>query len=715
MADGIQSINSLSKYGLSSDELKKVDTDNDGSVSVFELQSAYPELENQDDLGSVSDETSAEDTESQIEALEEQLEEVEDKQGFLGKAWNGLKNLTGIGSSSEKCEQAIEDFKNGKISYEEASSTISGFESKQDNATGIIANVATGFAAVGVAASAVATGGLSLGVVAAAAGTGAAVKTGIKTAERATNNIEGDALDGKQIVKDAVTGAVDGAVSVATMGIGAASTGAKEVVEQTLKQSVIQGAKAGATQGAIAGAATGATEYTVDAALEDDVEFSVGGLLSKTAQTAAAGAVFGGVIGGVTGGIQNVKLNKEVNNSYNEYLNDVKADIAKGKNVKAISIEDFRKLNQRAYDLEAYATAHKAEFDEKYMSNFSDDPDKLNLVDNISSRGKGHISVRAKLVKKMTQGDIKNPESLSECQDVIGDLVGGRLTVKNLSAEDSERIIKNTIENNDFNLTVDDYLKYKKSGEKAPGFEYEQIDDALKEAQTNPIAERICELMKSKDAEFEIIDEFNNYAEDGTSYFTNNQLQNIADTYNEVTGKNLKFVTSKDRIAESGIEAIYDPAGGETGEYIVGKAIYKPEDSIKESGYPAAQFNFKVKYKDGTHCNAELQIRGEDVNVSAEGEHVIYDIISGKILPTDKKHGTDCSLINSLSDESKDELMACIRDVYGKGRALELGIKPGKVNFGSHKFTQSQNSGGKDVSEEVRAMLEHVFKDSAVT
>lgn len=252
----------------------------------------------------VSDETTVNTVSADAEVLKQQFDAVQDKQGILGKLWNGFKNLTGLGLCSNDVEAKIEQFQNGEITYEEALETIESYDVKQDGAVNIIANTATGIATAGIA---VATGGA--GALLMGATIGGATKAGLKTLDRATNDIQGDALDVKEIIKDGVTGAVDGAVSAATAGM---FKGA--VAGQTVKEAVKQGAIQGAKAGGISGAATGATDYTINT-IADGEEFTVEGLLGTTAQNAVTGAVFGGLLGGITGGIQQSKLNNKSANT----------------------------------------------------------------------------------------------------------------------------------------------------------------------------------------------------------------------------------------------------------------------------------------------------------------------------------------------------------------------------------------------------------------
>ena len=236
-----------------------------------------------------------------IDTLKQELNEVEDKQGFLGKLWNGFKNLTGLGTSSNDIEEKIKQYENGEISYEEAENSIKEFDQKQTGMVDMATSIVSGLV---VAGSAVVTGGTSL---IASAAIGGITKAGLKTLDRATNETEGDEFNLKQIGKDVLTGSVDGVITTATAGIGSAvKTGAGVTVKEAVKSGAIQGAK----QGVISGAVMGATNYTAEAVFEEDVEFSVDGLLQTAAQGAAIGGVMGGVLGGVTNGIKQAKINK---------------------------------------------------------------------------------------------------------------------------------------------------------------------------------------------------------------------------------------------------------------------------------------------------------------------------------------------------------------------------------------------------------------------
>ena len=192
-----------------------------------------------------------------IDYLFNKLDDAKENDGIFTSLWDKFKGFVNLGSSSSKCEKAIEDYKEGKIDFCEVESMIDKFDSKQKDSLNLFANIVTGVASVAVISSAFLTGGLPLALLG-AAGIGALSKTGIKFLDRATNNLKGDAADKKEILKDALTGALDGAVSVATMGFSPYSVSLGTVTKQSLKQTAIQGFSNGAKSGAISGAITGA-------------------------------------------------------------------------------------------------------------------------------------------------------------------------------------------------------------------------------------------------------------------------------------------------------------------------------------------------------------------------------------------------------------------------------------------------------------------------
>ncbi len=233
-----------------------------------------------------------------VVALKEELSGIADNNGVFLEGWDEIKAITGIGSSESKCEDAIEKYKKGEISYEEALEEIEGYKQKQDNSLNLFANIAVSVLSIAAATAAtVVTGGAASPLLTAAvgAGVGAVAKAGFKTIDRATNEIEDDALQGKQIAKDMLSGAVTGAIAAKTMGNGSA------VANHDLKKAVLTNAPKCAVTGLKAGAISGASNYLIDCGFEDDEDFNFKDLANVTAANAAVGSLVGGIMGSFNG------------------------------------------------------------------------------------------------------------------------------------------------------------------------------------------------------------------------------------------------------------------------------------------------------------------------------------------------------------------------------------------------------------------------------
>ena len=237
-------------------------------------------------LGGIYNNSSAN---KKTQELEEKLKEVQDEQGFLGKTWNGFKEITNLGLSNSDCEKMVDKYNNGEISFEEAVSYIEDFKSKQETMSELGANILTGIGAIAFATTALSAGPIGwVAAIAKGAPIGAALKTGIKTLDRATNDIEGDALDMKQMTKDAISGALTGTTSAVSSGVGAGIKAGK------VGLSILNGAKCGTICGSVSGAAS----YLADVAFEEDKEFNTGELLKNTATSAFVSGTVGAVVGG---------------------------------------------------------------------------------------------------------------------------------------------------------------------------------------------------------------------------------------------------------------------------------------------------------------------------------------------------------------------------------------------------------------------------------
>ncbi len=240
------------------------------------------------------------DTENNAKELENELKSVQEEQGFIGKAWNGIKSIFGGGSS--KVEKNIEKYKNGEITFEEAQESIKKYQDGQKMSVDVVGDIASGILAVGAFSlaigSAVVTGGASLPIalgIATAAGAGS--KIAIKASDSAVGGRE---YSLKDLGYDAATGAVNGLLAPVTNGIGASVTKTigtkmgltvvKEGTEEVIEQGVKQGIKSIITQQGV------------------DV---IGGTLKARAFATAAGMAVDGAIGGSADNMVRAALNGE--------------------------------------------------------------------------------------------------------------------------------------------------------------------------------------------------------------------------------------------------------------------------------------------------------------------------------------------------------------------------------------------------------------------
>lgn len=648
-----------------------------------------------------------------VENLREEFQNVQDEQGIIGKAWNGLKNLVGIGVSSNKVENKIEQYENGEITYDEALEYIETYETKQEGGVNLITNLASGAATAGLA---FATGGF--GALAAGAVIGGAAKAGLKTADRATNKVEGDALDAKQIAKDTMTGAVDGVLNAATGGMIKGAT-AGQSVKTAIKEGIKQGAKAGA----LSGAAAGAAEYTAEAAFEDDVDFELSGFVKSTATNAAAGAVMGGVIGGVTGGVQQHMMNKSSAKTV-----EVEAETVKTSETKPASADEAAAASDAggqskfkvSHDKKLGAAVDNAEQADLYAANWNENHsgDKLisetdmparkarleelskeaeelavrfdsqideaaeqvdavfsdkSQIEQITARSKGQKSTFSKLAKKNIEG--KELATSDACYDAIGDALGVRIQASSVDEATSRKVVEEILSKKGIDGSYDDFARYL-SGDETVDFSSVkgEILDALKTKQMESTVKQLVKGIKSGKLR---ITEINNYGDGTVSYFTDAQMAEIVDAYQYAvehgivtSDKAFEVVNSSDIFANNvDINAEGNAVKRPSSDLVTQNA----KKATKDSGYPSFQTNTKHTLADGTVANGELQIRGTRVNDFADVEHIPYDIRTGKIWG-EAKYDSVSSLIKNMSETDFTTYNGYLADTYRTLRLQELGL-----------------------------------------
>ncbi len=625
-------------------------------------------------------------------SLKETFENVQDEQGIIGKFWDGFKNLTNLGLSSSDVIDKIEQYEQGKISYNEAIEAIEGYQDKQDGAVSLISNTITGVATAGFAVATGGVGALLMGAV-----VGGATNAGLKTLDRATNNIENDALNLKEIAKDGLIGATDGLVSAATAGFVKAPI-AGQTVKQAVKQGVVQGAKAGV----VTGASTGAADYTINTVV-DGKEFKISDLINITAQNALSGALFGGLFGGISGGLAQNKLNSanktEFKITHNENLEvqidnelqaknyldnfnkNAKTDAITGKAYNA-KIDELNGLSQKS---EVLAKKFDSQLDEAaYQVNsvFGGNDD----VQKITARSKSQESTFSKLAKKNIENN-RMFETLDECYDAIGDAIGARIQMKNLTKDETAKIVNSILEDFEINATFDDFVAYIQNG-KASTDEMtnalsrvkDEIIDSLKTKQMQSAVDQLCEGIRIGNIK---ITELNNYGDELTSYFTDKQVHEIIDAYSDavvnkvvenrpfkiVSNSSLMDLNETEVLANDAVKWVKADDSGVNVEF-----SQTSKGATKVSGYTSGQMNIKHYLNNGEIVNGELQLRGVEVNGFADVEHIPYDIRKGKISSNNQKYSEIYNLIKTMSDENYSNYNSYLSDVYKTLRMKELGL-----------------------------------------
>lgn len=110
--------------------------------------------QNQEETSIFSDKTDDTEISQNVDTLNDKLSQIHDSQGCISKSWDKFKDLVNLGVSTEDCDEAIEKYKNGEITYEEASQKLEEYKQKQDGSLNLFSNIATSITSI-VAATAV--------------------------------------------------------------------------------------------------------------------------------------------------------------------------------------------------------------------------------------------------------------------------------------------------------------------------------------------------------------------------------------------------------------------------------------------------------------------------------------------------------------------------------------------------------------------------------
>ena len=302
---------------------------------------------------------------TRVEGLIKKIEKAERNNGFIGKAWSGIKDLFNTNSSIKRVkeihskeEQLLADLKNGSKKLEEVFQELTGAEVTENNieqflkgeiklesekvlesyiegqemTSDVVGDIVSGIAALGIYTAAVAaapfSGGASIAVgFAAATAAGAGIKAGIKALDTigadkqyTTDNLKHDLATGAFSGALApVTGGLGGAVGkgIATkFGIEAVKQVGKKVAEGTVATGVKQTVKTALTNpagykytggSAVKRATALGAEMMTDGAAGGAIDNAFrtaydGGSLEDIGNSAVEGFVGGAILSPVIGG-----------------------------------------------------------------------------------------------------------------------------------------------------------------------------------------------------------------------------------------------------------------------------------------------------------------------------------------------------------------------------------------------------------------------------
>ncbi len=301
---------------------------------------------------------------------------------------------------------------------------------------------------------------------------------------------------------------------------------------------------------------------------------------------------------------------------------------------------------------------------------------RLESVVGVSARAKGASSIFDKISNKATKGELTSLTEV-DCLEAVGDAYGTRVQMRNLTEEEAKGVIEEALVGS--NVSYDNFVSYMKGDytnlTEAQIMELGQnrsyIIDCLKTAQTQEVVNALRAAIENKEI---VITELNNYGNQNSSYFTDAQLQQIAQAYFETYKKRLDIVTiyNSNNIINGTV------AYADNGTRIIETqhARYIEDGSEKGSGYPSTHINVEHTLADGSIGKGETQFRGTEVNAWADDEHIPYDIGKGKIRETDPRYSSVYGLIDEINNDpaKKASYQEYSNDLYRIQRLRELGL-----------------------------------------
>lgn len=629
--------------------------------------------------------------ENRINNVSANLKKAEAHNGFLGKAWSGFKNLTGIGDSSDKVREQqefeknllaqfntnkqrrpqifkqltgvdytpknLEKFIKGEIILK-SEQALAGYKEGQEIATDVIADVGAGLVSYGTAAVCVVggiaaapfTAGVSLTGVAVgigiAAGTGAVVKTGIKYADAKS---AGRDYTFKDAGHDAATGAFSGALAPVTAGAGGAI--GKGVAVQTTKVLGKTALKEGTKQ-TVKNAVKFTAEVTADGAIGGGVDNSFraaidGGNAEEILDAGITGAKYGAILGPVMGW----------------------GGKAVGKSYKAA-----KQTITKADDTVPLPTSKEVQIESKNLIDINDDSVVLTKEKQVVKNGKlehelelnevGEKKARAtadeihanavktekailKLMEKAGLGtpDINMTHRPKSAQSLYDKIKNAVCDIKHPSSfKEAVKSIRDAVgtrtELADFNYKKhpDIVEMYKKDPQKA----IQMAAERQSEEYVQKVKDIITNSVTDPNAQLKAIRISNYMGKDGIPYFSEKQVAML-----------------QDHAAQHGIDL----------------HVKNNLTKVRASGYTALQMNFQTK--DG--FTFEWQLRGSKVNKFAECEHVPYDIREDKDVTGGRKflkalYEPIKKIVKSLKPEEFKKYNEYLTAHYEHLRKVELGF-----------------------------------------
>ncbi len=627
--------------------------------------------------------------ENRINNVTANLKKAETNNGFIGKAWSGFKNLTGIGDSSDKVREQqefekkllaqfntnkqrrpqifkeltgvdytpknLEKFVKGEIILK-SEQALTGYKEGQEMAADVIADVGAGLVSYGTAAACVVggiaaapfTAGASLTGVAVgigiAAGTGAVVKTGIKYADAKS---AGRNYSLKDAGHDCATGAFSGALAPVTAGAGGAigkgvavqttkvlgKTALKEGTKQTINNAVKFTAEVTA-DGAIGGGADNSFRAAIDGANAEEI-FEAGIL----------GAEYGAILGPVMGW-----GGKAVGKGYKATKQTIaKADnMPTGKDIHTSSKNLIDTTDDSVVLTNEKQIVKNGKLERELELNEIGEKMARATANEIHTNAVNAEKAILKLMKKAGLGtaDVNMTHRPKSAQSLYDKIKNAVCDPKHPSSfKEAVKSIRDAVgtrtELTDFNYKKhpDIVEMYKKDPKKA----IQMAAERQSEEYVQKVKDIITNSVTNPDAQLRAIRISNYMGKDGIPYFSEKQVAML-----------------QDYAAQHGIDL----------------HVKNNLTKVRASGYTALQMNFQTK--DG--FTFEWQLRGSKVNKFAECEHVPYDIREDKDVTGGRKflkalYEPIENTVKGLSKEEFNKYNEYLTAHYEHLRKQELGFE----------------------------------------